>query len=52
MVQVKAALVTIIKNYEISLNEKTKEQLEFDVGNPFTLCPKGGIWMNVKKIHK
>ncbi|XP_044761019.1 cytochrome P450 6k1-like [Coccinella septempunctata] len=52
MVQVKTAVITVIRHYEISLNERTKYPMEFDTGHPLTLCPKGGIWLNMKKIGK
>jgi cytochrome P450 family 6 len=38
-----------LKNYKVTVNEKTKEPLEF-LPNTFILGVKGDIWLNVEKI--
>jgi hypothetical protein len=50
LMQSKAALAAIVKNFELSVNEKTQD-------NPFVIDPKqflnikvGGLWLNFKPI--
>lgn len=45
----KVGLVSILENYDISLNEKTHVPLEFNESGGFILSVKGDVWTNVKK---
>lgn len=48
-VQSKAAVVEIIKNFQVSVNKKTQEPLVFDPLQ-FVLIPIGGIWLDFKPL--
>ncbi|KAG5882773.1 hypothetical protein JTB14_029949 [Gonioctena quinquepunctata] len=50
LLQAKLGLATIIKNYEVTLNEKTCDDFQF-VSNELILRKKGDVWINLKKIH-
>lgn len=49
LLQVKAAVVEIVRNNQISLNKKTHETIVYDPKN-FLLMPVGGIWLDFKPI--
>jgi cytochrome P450 family 6 len=49
LVETKVVLTALLKNYKVTVNEKTKEPLEF-LPNTFILGVKGDIWLNVEKI--
>lgn len=49
LTQIKAALVEIFKNFEVTLNEKTQVPLVMDP-KEFLNLPQGGIWIDFKKI--
>lgn len=48
VLQVKMAIVVIIKDFDIRVNKKTKEPLEIDP-KYFLLLAKGGIWLDFYK---
>ncbi|KAJ8977035.1 hypothetical protein NQ317_017709 [Molorchus minor] len=50
MMQSKVGLVTIIKNYAVTINEKTITPIKQDTGT-FIMGVKGGVWLNVSKIE-
>lgn len=47
--QIKAALAEVINNFEITVNSKTIEPLEFDPAQTL-LTNTGGIWLNFKPL--
>lgn len=49
MMQARVGLVTLLLNYEFSPSEKTPIPMVFDEKS-FVLSPKGGLWLNLKKI--
>nr|QYA71971.1 cytochrome P450 [Anoplophora glabripennis] len=49
LLQVKIGIAQMIRNFEITLNEKTIYPMKYDPIY-FTLYPKGGVWFNCKKI--
>lgn len=49
LLQVKAAVVEIVRNHELSVNKKTHDTVVYDPKN-FLLMPLGGIWLNFKPI--
>lgn len=49
LTQVKAAVVDVIKNYEITVNPKTQEPIELDP-KEFLTVAKGGIWLDFAKL--
>lgn len=49
--QVKAAIIEIVRNYEISVNKKMQLPIVFDPKN-FLLMPIGGIWVDLKPLQK
>lgn len=49
MLQSKVGLTTVLRNYKIQLNEKTKTPLEMDK-KAFVSSPEGGVWLNVEKL--
>ncbi|KAI4456047.1 cytochrome p450 [Holotrichia oblita] len=50
MMQVKICLITLLKNFEFSLNSQTKMPPELDFG--FITTAKGGVWLNCQKLNK
>lgn len=48
--QVKTAVIECIKNFDITVNKKTKVPYVLDPKN-FLLAPVGGIWLNFKAIE-
>lgn len=49
LLQVKAAVVEIVRNHQLSVNEKTQKSIVYDPKN-FLLMPVGGVWLNFKPI--
>lgn len=49
LTQIKAAIVEIVKTYEVSVNAKTQVPLVLDP-KEFLVYPQGGIWVNFKKL--
>nr|XP_022909586.1 cytochrome P450 6j1-like [Onthophagus taurus] len=49
MLQVKVALASILNNFELTVNEKTKVPLEYDK-RYFRLVTTSGLWINFNKI--
>lgn len=47
--QVKAAVVDIVRNYELTVNAKTQQPLII-APKEFLNVPQGGLWLNFKKI--
>lgn len=49
ILQVKTGVAYVIKNFEVTINEKNKKPIEF---NPFNIIIEfiGGIWLNFKSI--
>jgi hypothetical protein len=50
LVQSKAALATIIKNYEVTVNRKTQDNPFVIDANEFLNIKTGGIWVNFKPL--
>jgi cytochrome P450 family 6 len=48
LMQTKVGLVSLLSKYEISVSEKTPIPLEIDTKS-FTLAPRGGMWLNIKR---
>lgn len=51
LAQVKRAMVEIVDNFSLSVNEKTLEPFEMDPAQ-FMLMPKGSIWLDFKPISQ
>lgn len=49
MLQVKAAIIECIRNFNVSVNKKTQNPYVLDPKN-FLLMPIGGLWLNFKAI--
>lgn len=49
MMQSKAAIVEVIKNFKLSVSEKTKKVLILDP-NEFLNIKKGGLWLDFKPV--
>lgn len=49
LLQIKVALVKIIKNYQVSLNKKTTPDFRFDPWQ-LILRKSGDVWINLEKI--
>ncbi|XP_059618985.1 probable cytochrome P450 28a5 isoform X1 [Phlebotomus argentipes] len=49
MAQVKAAIVSLVNEFELSVNPKTKTPLIFDP-KQFLIYPYGGIWLDFKEL--
>lgn len=49
--QVKAAVIEIVRNYELTVSKKMKLPVVYDPKN-FLLVPVGGIWLNMKPVPK
>lgn len=48
MLEMKLALAQFLHSYLVTLSEKSCARIEFEPAS-FLSCPKGGIWLNVKK---
>lgn len=48
ILQVKIAAVSIIQNFDVKVNSKTKEPLEINPRH-FMLLAKGGLWLDFHK---
>ncbi|XP_056643078.1 probable cytochrome P450 6a14 [Diorhabda sublineata] len=46
--QAKVGLCSVLKNYKVTLNEKTQLPIKYDIG--FIASVKGGAWLNLEKI--
>ena len=51
LTQSKAAIVEILRNFEVIVNEKTQEPLILDP-KEFLNVKAGGIWLDFKPIDK
>ncbi|KAJ8922670.1 hypothetical protein NQ315_007702 [Exocentrus adspersus] len=49
MMQLKVGITELVRNFEVTLNEKTRQPIKY-VPFHFLLYPKGGVWINCKKI--
>jgi len=49
LTQIKAGLVEIINNFEISVNKKTHDPLVLDY-KEFIGMPTGGLWIDCKSL--
>uniref|UniRef100_A0A1L8E4F6 Putative cytochrome n=1 Tax=Nyssomyia neivai TaxID=330878 RepID=A0A1L8E4F6_9DIPT len=49
LAQVKAALVSLVNDFEISVNPKTKPEVVFDP-KQFLIYAVGGLWLNFKEL--
>lgn len=51
LLQSQVATAAVIRDFEVSLDEKTRQPLKYD---PlfFGLYPKGGVWIKCRKISK
>nr|WCC58093.1 cytochrome P450 [Pharsalia antennata] len=47
--QTKLALITILRHYNVTLNEKTKTPIQLDK-KTFILSVEGGVWLNLLKL--
>lgn len=47
--QVKAALAEVVKNFEITVNSRTREPLVFDPAN-ILLVNTGGVWLDFEPL--
>ncbi|XP_044255038.1 probable cytochrome P450 6a14 isoform X2 [Tribolium madens] len=50
MIQSKVGLTTLLRNYKITLNKKTKVPLEMDK-KAFVSSPEGGVWLDVQTLE-
>ncbi|KAK0166843.1 hypothetical protein PV327_004323 [Microctonus hyperodae] len=50
IMQMKAALATLLKNYSIEVDEKTKEPVGIHRLSGFTATPSNEIWLRIKSI--
>lgn len=49
LLQMKVALMSAVKSFELSVNPKTKEPLELD-NKSFIIRVKDGMWVDFKKL--
>uniref|UniRef100_A0A240SY17 Cytochrome n=1 Tax=Lutzomyia longipalpis TaxID=7200 RepID=A0A240SY17_LUTLO len=49
LAQVKAAIVSLVNDFEIDVNPKTKSEIIFDP-KQFLIYPLGGLWLNFKEL--
>lgn len=49
--QAKVGLVTIFKNYKVSLNHKTITPIKFDKKSLGILAVDGNVWVNIEKCN-
>lgn len=49
MTQAKAAVAELLRNFEVTVNPKTKEPLVLDP-KAYFLLPIGGLWLNFKPL--
>jgi cytochrome P450 family 6 len=50
LLQSKMGLVSLLKNYNFTVNKKTIEPLQYKP-NHFVLAAQGDIWLNAEKIE-
>lgn len=51
VVQSKAAIVEVVKNFDITLNAKTKDDY-ICIPKDILLQPIGGLWIDLKELPK
>lgn len=51
LLQVKAAVVEIVRNFSLTVNAKTQSPVVFDATN-ILLLPKGGNWVDLRPLKK
>lgn len=49
LMQAKVAVVQLIQNYKISVNDQSPIPMKFIPSSPF-LAPVGGMWLNLEKL--
>lgn len=49
--QAKVGLVTILKNYKVSLSNKTATPIKFDTKSLGVLAVDGNVWLNVERCN-
>ncbi|XP_019866127.2 probable cytochrome P450 6a14 [Aethina tumida] len=49
--QAKVGLITILKDYKVSLNNKTVTPIKFDLNSSGVLAIDGSLWLNVEKLN-
>lgn len=49
VIVVKAGLISIIKKFRVTLNERTQTPITYDT-NAFVTTVRGGVWLNVSSI--
>lgn len=47
--QTKVGLCSVLKNYKLTLNEKTESPIKYDFG--FILAVRNGVWLNLESIQ-
>ncbi|XP_037028307.1 probable cytochrome P450 6a13 [Bradysia coprophila] len=50
LMQAKVAVVKLIENYKISINNQSPIPMKFEPSSPF-LAPVGGMWLNLDKLY-
>ncbi|ENN72451.1 hypothetical protein YQE_10908, partial [Dendroctonus ponderosae] len=50
MLQAKVGLIAVLRNFKITLSEKTKMPIQFEKSGLF-LNPEGKIWINLETIE-
>ncbi|KAG4068765.1 hypothetical protein HA402_002456 [Bradysia odoriphaga] len=50
LMQAKVAIVKLIENYKISINDQSPIPMKFEPSSPF-LAPVGGMWLNLDKLN-
>ncbi|GLV31944.1 Cytochrome P450 6a19 [Carabus blaptoides fortunei] len=51
LAQTKIAIIAVISNFEVTVNQKTQRPLKIDP-KYFMTCAVGGLWLNFTKINK
>lgn len=50
MMEAKIGIATVINKFEVTINEKTKQPIEYS-SETLLLTVEGGIWLNLKRVH-
>lgn len=50
VLQIKIAIIAIIQNFDVKVNKKTKEPLEYNTKH-FLLVTKDGLWLDYYRRH-
>lgn len=50
LIQTRLGLLSIIRNYRVTLSEKTVHPIRLDPKD-VTMMPYGGIWLNTERIN-